>query len=115
MRKEDIVAGNDFFDLLFNLTRLTRKPILVAEFSSGEGASGQKVRWIRDGLGNLKRDFPQVRGIIWWNLKNDPKCDWRIGSSQEARQAFQQAVSYPFLASNNYKDLSVSPIPPPGP
>ncbi len=94
-----------------DLTALSAKPLLIAKTASAE-AGGDKADWIADAYSaRTLRQFPRIRGIIWFN--EDKETDWRIESSASAQAAFAQAVSSPTYTSNTYATLDMSPIPPP--
>jgi hypothetical protein len=90
------------------------KPIMIGETASSENG-GSKPDWITQALRtDLLTAFPQVKALLWFNWNgNDPELGWTIDSSPEAQVAFADAIRLPAYASNQYKNLSVSPIPPP--
>jgi len=84
------------------------KPIMVAEMGSAE-QGGSKASWITDAYTlQIPTFFPKIKAVIWFN-KNKER-DWRIESSASAQQAFAQAISSPYYASNQFGDLNTSPI-----
>lgn len=88
-----------------------RKPIMIAETASTE-AGGSKAEWIRDALAHsLPRHFPEVKAVLWfnWNVRG---TDWPIESSPAAQEAFAESIASSYYASNAYRDLNISPIPP---
>ena len=68
----------------------TDKPILIGEFASTEDG-GDKSVWIRDAFNAIRYDFPQIRGLVWFHIAKE--TDWRINSSDEALNAFSEAVA----------------------
>lgn len=80
------------------LSRLSDRPILIAEVSSAE-EGGSKAGWITDAyLTQLTSRFPLVRGIVWFDIIKE--TDWRIDSSPESLRAFIAAVNNPLLAGS---------------
>jgi len=71
------------------VTRLTDKPVLIAETASTE-IGGSKPEWIRSALETLTVSFPRIEGVVWFNVQKE--CDWRIDSSQEALHAFRETA-----------------------
>lgn len=65
--------------------RYGHKPFLMTEMASHEGG-GDKGAWIRS-LAAPWREYPNVRGAVWWNGIDDRR-DYRIDSSPEAEAAF---------------------------
>jgi hypothetical protein len=87
---------------------------MIGETASSENG-GSKSAWITQALSkDLLAMFPQVKALLWFNWNaNDPELGWGIDSSPEAQSAFADAIGQPAYASNDYRSLSVSPIPPP--
>ena len=82
------------FDEIFSsgyeiVTRLTDKPLLIAETASAE-SGGNKSQWIRSGFEALKKSFRRIEAVVWFNVQKE--ADWRIDSSEEALQAFRETV-----------------------
>ena len=66
------------------------KPIMIGEFASTE-EGGDKAAWIMDTFEAIRHDYPQIRALIWFHIAKE--TDWRINSSEEALQAYRQAVA----------------------
>ena len=60
------------------------KPLMIGETGSAE-AGGRKAAWIRDFFATLDR-HPEVGAFVWFDHRRE--ADWRIASSEPARQAF---------------------------
>jgi hypothetical protein len=88
------------------------KPIVLAEFASSPNG-GHKAIWIRNMFAKLPRQFPRIRGLIWFE-GIDRGIDWPLESSASAARAFARGIGRGIYADNRYADLSLSPIPPPG-
>ena len=79
------VFGSGYADV----TRLTEKPLFIAETSCGE-AGGDKTAWIEDMFRELSSAYPRVRGVVWFDALKER--DWRIESSAESLAAFRQGA-----------------------
>jgi hypothetical protein len=92
-----------------------RKPVMLAEVSSTEHG-GSKAGWISDMFTVLPTVFPDVRALLWYE-DDDPgpggHTDWAIESSPSAQAAFAAGIANGLYKGNQYRDLNVSPIPPP--
>jgi hypothetical protein len=88
------------------------KPMIVAETASTE-SGGDKAGWIDDMFAALPSEFPQVRGLMWFD-KAEPgpgeRSDWPLESSTAASAAFAAGLRSPDFVGNNYGDLENSPI-----
>ena len=92
------------------LLAMTPKPLMIAETASAEQA-GNKAGWITDAFTlQIPHAFPKIKAVVWFNESKE--TDWRIESSAAAHTAFADAVSSNIYASNQYANLSTSPIPP---
>ena len=75
------------------LTRLTDRPLMIAETASSE-SGGDKAGWIRAGLTQtVPRDFPRVRMVVWFDRVKEQ--DWRVNSSPASLAAFRAAGRSP--------------------
>jgi beta-mannanase len=74
------------------LTRLTGKPVMIAETASSE-AGGDKATWILNMARALETRFTRVRALVWFDRQKEH--DWRINSSSASLAAFQQAMKMP--------------------
>jgi endoglucanase len=70
--------------------RYPTKPIIIGEFATQEGASGQKAQWIADAYAKMRAN-PHVVGAIWFNANKE--TDWRVESSAASLQAFKTAMA----------------------
>jgi hypothetical protein len=82
------------------VSRHPGKPNMLAEFASAE-RGGDKVKWIEDCFTLLKKDYPQVKGLVWFNIKKE--CDWRLQSSQETLETFKKIISDEYYISDPQK------------
>jgi beta-mannanase len=72
-----------------HVTRLTNKPLLIAEIASAE-SGGNKSLWIKSAFEVLTRSYPRVEGLVWFNIAKE--CDWRIDSSSATLLAFREGL-----------------------
>ncbi len=83
--------GEVFGSSYDTLTRLTSKPLMIAETASTE-VGGDKAAWIRDGFQyDLPARLPAVRAVIWFD--RDKETDWRVNSSTAATSAFRSLAA----------------------
>jgi hypothetical protein len=64
----------------------TEKPMMIAELGCAE-EGGDKGGWIREALCDITERFRRIRALIWFDICKE--CDWRIGSSSRALDAFR--------------------------
>ena len=62
------------------------KPLMIGEFGVQERKPGEKAEWLRDAADALKTKFPDIKAIVYFNVKKHH--DWRIGTAS-ARSAFK--------------------------
>jgi beta-mannanase len=75
------------------LTRMTNKPVMIAEVGSAE-AGGNKAAWIRQSfLQEIPSKFPKVRAVVWFDVNKE--TDWRVNSSSAALAAFKGVAASP--------------------
>lgn len=86
------------------LTRMSAKPVIITEVSSGE-VGGDKASWITTGfLHTIPEQFPRVQAVVWFDRNQEE--DWRIASSATSLDAYRRVVS---------NSLYGGPDPAPGP
>jgi endoglucanase len=73
------------------LTRLTRKPLMIAETSAGE-VGGSKPKWIAQTFSKDLRRMPRVRAVVWFNGQLN-WARWDADSSRASLNAFRTAVA----------------------
>jgi membrane-bound metal-dependent hydrolase YbcI (DUF457 family) len=80
------------------MTRLTRRPMIVAETGSGE-EGGSKPHWVSRMLRHNVPRMGQVRALAFWS-NNDPRGDLRVDSSSAALEALRSALGKPLYQSS---------------
>ncbi len=86
------------------------KPMLIAEVASTE-AGGSKPEWIEDMFAALPREFPDVRGLMWFDYEYEGN-DWAIETSKGATEAFADGISDSRFLGNSLAGAT-APISPP--
>ena len=89
-----------FSDVYHQLLALALKPVIIAEFGSGEfiKADINKATWIRQSFARMKSEYPWIKLYTWFNIKKE--LDWRVNSSPEALEAFRTAMADPYFLSD---------------
>jgi len=91
------------------ITALSQKPVMIAEIASTE-EGGNKADWIADAFNTkLLLNFPRIQAVIWFN--ENKETDWRITSSNAARQTFIRTIASSIYLSNQFATLNKNPIP----
>jgi hypothetical protein len=112
-------AGWQSFDKVFRGTykRVVKiapsKPMVIGEVSSEE-RGGSKPNWIKSTLHDIPAHYPKVRGVIWFNEK-DQGMDWPVESSKASLKAFRKAIGSRLYRPNLFANLPSARIQPPGP
>jgi Glycosyl hydrolase family 26 len=76
------------------LTRLSDKPIVLAEVGSSEHG-GSKADWISRALTEELPAFPRVRALVWFDITKEHEDAWTVSSSPSAFAAWIAAASQP--------------------
>lgn len=84
-----------------DILSITTKPMMIAETGSVE-QGGDEAAWIINAYAALPHDFPDVKGIVWFNQVTQE--DWRIEVSPATRAAFFTAMQSSLYASNVFAD-----------
>ena len=69
------------------------KPVIISEFSS-TSSGGDKARWIREALREIK-SMPAVRGWILFNINKE--TDWAFPPASEGGQNFKKGLEDPYF------------------
>jgi hypothetical protein len=77
-----------------------QKPIIIGETASSEHG-GSKAAWITDMLIQIPANFPQIKGVVWfdWN-GGDASTTWPLSSSPGAHDAFASGIAASAYAAN---------------
>jgi beta-mannanase len=80
------------------LSRLTSRPMMIAETASAE-SGGSKATWIRTGLlDTVAGEFPRIRMVVWFDRLKER--DWRVNSSPSALAAFRDVLQSPTVRAS---------------
>lgn len=85
------------------------KPMVIGETASTEGR-GDKARWIGDMFGSIRRRFPAIRGLVYFDKDDVGPGGGRrlpLDSSRRATDAFARAIAPRSVYSNRLHSLRV--------
>ncbi|MCA1667829.1 MAG: hypothetical protein LC793_10665, partial [Thermomicrobia bacterium] len=83
-----------FTDDYATLTKMTAKPLMIAETASSE-RGGDKAAWINQLQSALVANFPRVKCLLWFD--ENKGYDWRVDTSATALAAWQALVRSPTM------------------
>jgi len=86
------------------------KPMLIGEVASSE-YGGSKAAWIKEMLYKLPREYPAIRGLLWFDHFSD-NMDWPIETSSSSIAAFAEGIQDPHYVGNSFTSLAASTIQP---
>jgi hypothetical protein len=72
-----------------------KKPFMVAETGSREGAPGRKGRWFRRARDAIKAKFPHMHALVYMDhdfTGGGGCCNWRLDSSRASLRGFRALV-----------------------
>jgi mannan endo-1,4-beta-mannosidase len=84
------------------------KPIFIAETAASE-TGGTKSTWIEELLGGLEGNFPQIKGITWFNdyIEHEgERITWPIESSEAAKAAYKAEAADTYFVTKNVTELT---------
>lgn len=81
------------------LSRLTSKPMMIAETGSAENG-GSKAAWITSAFDHEIPRFTRLRALVWFNGSEGSDQDFRYNSSPSAANAFRSGLSSPRYAAD---------------
>jgi beta-mannanase len=88
------------------------KPLVVSEVGSSEDG-GSKAQWIAEALKSARTEYPQLRGLLWFE-KYDDGMDWPIETSSSATAAFASGIQSSAYLGNSFASMGSSTIQPAG-
>ena len=88
------------------------KPMVIGEVGSTE-YGGSKAAWIEEMLSELPTDYPQIRGLLWFE-KFDDGMDWPIETSASATSAFAAGIQNPAYLGDSFASIGPGTIQPAG-
>jgi hypothetical protein len=90
------------FEPFYRWALPTGKPLLVGEFGTVEGAPGAKAAWFRQADREIKKDFPALRAVVYFNsnhMNYGMQFNWRVTSSRSALAAFRAFANDPYFGA----------------
>src|SRR5205085_3105643 len=81
------------------ITRMTSKPMLIAETAAGE-IGGDKAQWIRHTFSQGLERLPRVRAVVWFN-GHSQWARWDVDSTPGALAAFREATQSPHYSGTS--------------
>jgi glycosyl hydrolase family 26 len=80
------------------LTKLSRRPVAIAQLGTVERSKGEKAAWIRSALRTLRSGrYTRVRAAVWWSM--DGSASTRIDSTAEALEAVRAGLQGAFFTA----------------
>jgi hypothetical protein len=88
-----------------------KKPIMIAEWGTGEFSPGNKAEWIKQGLDLFRSKYPRIKAAVYWHERwqnqDGSYSNLRVNSSVESLQAYREGVANPAWLAN----LLLRPLP----
>jgi hypothetical protein len=78
-----------FVPTIRSIRLFTAKPLMLSEIGSAE-QGGDKAQWISDLFTSLRQN-PDILAFVWFDY--DKEADWRLDSSDAARDAFAAQIA----------------------
>jgi hypothetical protein len=108
-RSFDELFGNTYHEITSEIA--PSKPMVIGEVGSTE-QGGSKAAWITQMLKDLPTEYPQVKGLQWFEKNED--ADWPIESSSSSAAAFAAGIQSPAYLGNQFASIGSSAIQPAG-
>jgi Glycosyl hydrolase family 26 len=86
------------------------KPLIVSEIGSTEHG-GSKAEWIADALESAATEYPQLRGLLWFE-KFDDGMDWPIETSSSSASAFAAGIQSSAYLGNSFGSAAPGAVQP---
>ena len=88
------------------------KPVMIAEWGTGEFPRSNKPEWVRQGLDLFRTKYPRIKAAVYWHERWQNEegyySNLRVNSSVESLQAYREGVANPYwLGELLLKPLSV--------
>jgi hypothetical protein len=74
--------------------------MLLGEYGTAEGAPGAKAAWFRQADQEIKKEFPALRAVVYFNSKVMQfgiYFNWTVTSSKSALAAFRAFANDPYF------------------
>ncbi len=102
---EEIFHGGPAAHRSVDIDFLGRKPFMIGEVGTVEGAPGQKRSWELDALARIKAAFPSLMAYIYFDQDTSSvescSCNWRLDSSPSALDGFRQIAQDPYFRTRS--------------
>jgi glycosyl hydrolase family 26 len=80
------------------LTKLSARPVAIAQLGAVERTKDEKAAWIASALQTLRSGpYTRVRAAVWWSMDGDPST--RIDSTPGALTAFRAGIRGSFFTA----------------
>ena len=86
------------------------KPLMISEVGSTE-YGGSKATWIHEMLETIPRNYPKIRGLLWFDNYADG-MDWPLESSKSASQAFASGIQSSAYTGSEFGNLPFGAVAP---
>jgi beta-mannanase len=104
-------SGWQSFDQVYNysynevLKVAPSKPMMIGEFGAVE-QGGSKANWFTDALTTqIPGKYGRIRAVVYFNFQFDG-VDWRIETSQGARDAWRAGIAAPYFHPNQFGSIT---------
>lgn len=89
------------------LTRLSNKPVMVAETSSAT-RGGSKPHWITRSFVTIPHRYPRIRAVVWFDRVKE--TNWTVNSSPASLRAWKLVAASSTYAGSASTLLHVAPL-----
>lgn len=92
----DDIFGNLYHTFVDHPEIFGEKPIMIGEFASCEASPNElpgqnKAEWIKNAFKRIASpEYKRIKAFYWFHI--DKECDWRVNSSDSAKNAFKEAL-----------------------
>ncbi|MFN2543575.1 MAG: glycoside hydrolase family 26 protein [Actinomycetota bacterium] len=70
------------------------RPIAITEMGAPE-QGGDKAKWIHDSFRDIRRHYPKLQMLVWYDKQDTAVREWQIDSSPESLAAFREEIGNP--------------------
>ena len=89
----------DRFTPWYGWAKLKGKPMMIPEFGTPEDPANpsRKPQWITSARESLKRYFPRVHAIWYFDTPGTKGCNWRLDTSPGSLDAWRRVGQDPYF------------------